>query len=293
MKLKISSLIPSAALLCVVLASCKKNEAVTSAVSSSTNSPLTKTTSMIGAMSNETDLDVAAALVSADKVSSPSDCPVKTYNPSKDVYPNTKTIDYGSGCTDENGVTRSGKRLITVYADEDMAPAGKVVSVATFSNYYVNGVNITGNVKISVVAPASSGNLVLRVVSNKTVTDMSGNTSSFVSVITQKQVSGGGDSLSSNDVFQVIESSYGTEVLGDSSMVVWNSKTDPSNPVMKMASCSFRSQGALMLNLKTNGVPTTEYLDYGNGDCDDQATLTINGVTQAITLPFYFFDPHL
>jgi len=292
MKLRLSRLIPSGALLCLVLASCKKNEAVNSKPAQP-GSPLVQTTSMIGAMANESDVDVATALVSADKVSnSADDCPIKTYNPSKDVYPYTKTFDYGSGCTNDDGITRSGKRITTVYADESEAPAGKVLSVATYSNYYVNGVNISGNVKISVVQPASSGNLVLKIVSNKTVTDMNGNTSSYVSTATQKQISGGGDDSSSNDAFQVMENAYGTEVLGDSTMVVWKSSTDPSNPVIKWASCSYRSQGALMVNLKVNGSPTNQYLDYGNGDCDDQATLTTDGVDQTITLPFYFYQPH-
>ena len=291
MKMKISKLIPSAALLCVVLASCKKNEAVTSAPAQS-GAPLVQTTNMIGAMANESDLDVSTALVSADKVSDGSDCPIKTYNPSKDVFPYTKTFDFGTGCTNDAGITRSGKRITTVYADESTAPAGKVLSVVTFSNYYINGVNISGNVKISVVQPASSGNLVLRVISNKTVTDMNGNTSSYVTKETRKQIAGGGDDSLRNDVFQLTEDSYGTEVLGDSTMVVWKSSTDPSNPIIKKASCSFRSQGALMINLKVNGSATDEYLDYGNGDCDDQATLTTDGVDQVITLPFYFYQPH-
>jgi len=291
MKLKISKLIPSAALLCVVLASCKKNEAVTTPAAP-TGSPVAKTTSMIGAMANESDLELTDALVSNDKADNSSSCRTVTFIPSEDVYPHTKIIDYGSGCTDKNGITRSGKRFSTIYADEQTAPAGKVVSVTTFSNYYVEGVSMTGNVKISVVTPASSGNLVLRIVGNKTITDTDGNTSSFVSTDTQTQIAGGGDDIAANDVFQLTGTSYGTEVLGDSTMVVWKGETDASNPVIKMASCSFRSQGVLMLTLKVNGDPTNESLDYGNGDCDDMATLKIDGQDpQQITLPFFFFEP--
>src|SRR5690242_20095170 len=33
-------------------------------------------------------------------------CKVVTYNPSANVYPHRKIVDYGSGCIDNNGVTR-------------------------------------------------------------------------------------------------------------------------------------------------------------------------------------------
>ncbi len=291
MKLKFLKFVPVAALLCIVFASCKKNEAVTS-VHSQQGSQLAKATSMIGAMENESDLEFSDALVASDRVGS-SDCPQVSYIPSKDVYPHTKIVDFGTGCTDDNGITRSGKRFITVYADQQTAPAGKVVSAVTFSNYYINGINLAGNVKISVITPASSGNLTLRVGSDKTVSDQNGNTSSFTSKTIQKQIAGGGDDILSNDVFQISDVSYGTEIEGDSSMIVWHSATDASNPPIKQASCAFRSQGVLNLYLKQNGAETDEYLNYGNGDCDNMATLTINGVSQDITLPFYFFDPHL
>jgi hypothetical protein len=288
MKLKISKLIPTGALLCLVLASCKKNEAVTSP-SSPTSSPLAKTTSMIGAMATESDLEVADALVSSDKASNSSSCRTITYIPSEDVYPHTKIVDYGSGCTDASGITRSGKRFSTVYADEETAPAGKVVSVTTFSNYYVEGVNISGNVKVTVTSPSSSGTLILRIGVNKTVTDSYGNTSSFVNIAIQKQV--GGTAEGNDLVFQIMENAHGTEVSGDSAMVTWKAATDASNPVIKMATCAFRSQGAVMITLNENGVVTNEYLDYGNGDCDNMATLKINDEDpQEITLPFYFFD---
>jgi hypothetical protein len=35
----------------------------------------------------------------------------------------------------------------------------------------------------------------------------------------------------------------------------------------------------------TPGGKATRYIDFGNGTCDDQATVTINGTTYTITLP--------
>jgi len=290
MKLRLSRLIPSGALLCLVLASCKKNEAVTSKPISPTSSPLIRTTNMIVAMDNESDLEMSD-VISGD---TPSDCPIVTYNPSKDVYPHTKTVDYGTGCTGSDGVTRSGKRFATIYADENTAPAGKVISVTTFSNYYASGVNIAGTIKISIGNPANPGPLVLKYVVNKTVTDTLGNTSSYVNTATQKLISGGGNNSPADDVFQISQNTYGTEVSGDSAMITWKSESDPANPVIKANSCQFRSQGALKITLKQLGVITNEYLDYGNGDCDNKATLSVNnGTPQQVTLPLYFFGADL
>ena len=287
MKLKFTKLVPSTALLCLVLASCQKNEAVTSHPSQ-TSSPLTRTTTMIGAMAYQSDLDMNDVIASDQPDG--SDCPVITFTPSRDVYPNMKTVDYGSGCTDSYGITTSGKKFVTNYADRNTAPAGKVISVTTFSNLYVNGVSISGNVKVSVVQPSSSGQLILKIVVEKTVSDAFGNTSSFVNLATQTQIAGNETSSSTDDVFQIAENAHGTEVSGDSAMVTWHSMTDPANPIIKQASCQFRSQGGLIITLKQLGVITNEYLDYGNGDCDNQATIAVNGGDpQPITLPFYFF----
>jgi len=292
MKLKFTKLVPSIALLCLVWASCQKNAADTSKPPTQTGSPLTRTTTMIGAMENESDLEVADIFATSE--ADASHCPVTTYNPARDVYPTIRTVDYGTGCTDDYGVTRKGKRFTTMYADKYKAPAGKVVSVTTFSNYYVNDVSVSGNVKISIASPASSGSLVLRIVVNKTITDAFGNTSSYVNFVTQTQIAGGETDSTKDNVFKIAENAFGTEVSGDSAMVTWKSVTDPANPIIKMSGCPFRSQGAQKITMKQLGVTTDEYLDYGNGDCDNQATLSINGGTpQPVTLPIFLFGEDL
>jgi len=288
MKRTFTKLVPIAALLCLIYVACQKNAGQAPSSPSQKSSPQTMTTNMIGAMSSETDVEMADILAS----DAPSgDCPTVTYNPSQDVYPQIKTVDYGTGCTDKDGITRSGKRFTTIYADKYTAAAGKVVSVITYSNYYVEGVSVSGNVKVTVAQAASSGQLMLRVAVNKTVTDSLGNTSSFINTAMQKQVEGNSTSESNDDVFEINENAYGTEVLGDSTMVTWKANTDASNVIMKANNCQFRSQGALDIVMKQLGETTTEVLDYGNGDCDRNATLSIDGGTpQPVTLPFQSFE---
>jgi hypothetical protein len=65
-----------------------------------------------------------------------------TYTPSKDVYPHTKTIDFGAGFTNPKGVTKSGKVIITYY-DNATDPEGKY-TLTTYDNYYIDGIHIEG-----------------------------------------------------------------------------------------------------------------------------------------------------
>src|SRR5436190_2845731 len=57
--------------------------------------------------------DAALNAVSTNLSSAKSSGRTITYSPSKDVYPHTKTIDYGAGFTNAKGVIKSGKIIIT------------------------------------------------------------------------------------------------------------------------------------------------------------------------------------
>ena len=82
-----------------------------------------------------------------DEVALSGSCPPpKTYDPAPDVYPHTLTIDWGTGCTNPDGITRSGK-IINLYTG-DMALTGSSVTT-TYDNYTINGVKIEGTSKLS------------------------------------------------------------------------------------------------------------------------------------------------
>ena len=289
MKLKFTArLIPVSALLCLVIASCNKNDGIKSPSQSSPTT--TNTTSLVAGMENESDLE-SANVLGANQAD--ADCPVTTFSPAKDVYPHTATIDYGTGCTDSTGTTRSGKRITTVYRTINSAHSGSVVSVTTYSDYYVNGVNITGSYKTSVAKAAVPGPLTLKVIISKVVTDKDLNTSTYIGSTTRKLVEGDPNGPNEDKVWQINTTAYGTEVSGDSTMGTWTYITDPSNLIIKRNDCAFRSQGALKVNVKVNGVASEQVLDYGNGDCDNDATLTVDGTPEAVKLPFFFNGWHL
>src|SRR5436190_6060418 len=113
MKLQLNKLLPVGALLCLVLASCKKMDAPVTSGSSQRNSQLTNTTGLISLSEDEVTAEASDMLSSSSTLmqADTSDCKTVTYDPSKTVYPHTTTVHYGSGCT-QNGKTISGKRVI-------------------------------------------------------------------------------------------------------------------------------------------------------------------------------------
>lgn len=295
MKFNLNGLISAAVLICLVSASCKKNDQPMSSPASSksmTESLLLNANNIIANAGSEQNSEVADivgsnSVTSGDSVS----CRTVTYNPSRSVFPHLNTIDFGSGCTGKDGITRSGKKLVTVYADWKTATAGTLISETTFEDFYVDSVNVSGNSKIYIDSSAASGMLGLKIITDKTLTDSKGNTSTFISTNYWTQTAGNATTTKTDNVYQITGSASGSEVLDGATMLTWTSTIDPANPVIKMGDCVYRSKGDLQIQLNVEGKSTfNERLDYGNGTCDNDATLAINGGTpQQVTLPLRFW----
>lgn len=299
MKFKLTQVIPAAALVCLLLASCKKNDAVSS--SPQIPSELRNTANLVDLGMDEiiADFEEDDAITSASETSnavtsgnvsngSTDECPVITYSPSKDVFPHTKTYDYGAGCTIQ-GKTISGKKIVKVYASTKTATAGTRVRGVSFSNYYVNGISISGNVVVNVDQAATPGPLKTRAVTNKTLADNQGHTSTFIGTYVRTEIS--------STEAKVTGSSYGVEIADGQEISLWNSSVDASNPVIKLKDCSYRPQGGINIKVRTllpKPSNDNEYLDYGNGTCDNEATLSINGgPATPVTLPIVFYAAQL
>jgi len=295
MKWQFSRLLPVSALLCYSLVSCNKNETPMSPISSSqtsTQSLLMHATNTIASAGDQQSQEVSDLLGSNVVIANDSSsCRVVTFSPSRNVYPHLKTVDFGSGCIGPDGITRSGKKLVTVYANWKTATAGILISETTFSGFWVDSVNVSGNVKIYVDSAAMPGPLALKVVTDKTFTDTKGNTSTFIATNYWVQTAGDTTTTREDNIYQISGSAEGTEVLDGSLAISWTSMTDPAHPIIKMGNCYWRSAGAQEVQLTLEGNQMfNEYLDYGNGECDDQATLTIDGGTpQTVTLPLHFW----
>jgi len=217
-----------------------------------------------------------------------SKCYTITFSPSRTVYPHTKTIDYGTGCTGAAGVTKRGKIIITYYTPK-MEGQGKYSEI-TYQNYYVNNIHVEGSIKVN-KSINNLNQIVFKHIVHKTITTPDGDVKDWNSNLDWTLIQGGNTKIISDDVYQITGHSEGKETLGDVKAINWQADVDKNNPVIKLQACKRKVQGGMIVKIKIKACKDlNEYLDYGDGSCDNRATLTINGsAPQQVTLPLRFW----
>ncbi len=287
-------LLPVIAIVFFVFQSCQKSKApIMQAATVSQQAQLMAATNVVyssGVTDNESLNDLMASAETAD---SAAPCAIITFAPSRTVYPHQKTVDFGTGCTGSDGRTRRGKKIVTVFVDSKTAAAGAELSEVTFENYYVDTINITGVVKSYLLTSGTPGPRVIKVVSEKSIFSPNGSKNIISGTHELTQIEGGATTTRTDDVFEITGHAEGTETLDGATIFKWTSDVDDANIVIKPVACSYRTKGGLKISidlLQGGDAMFTEYLDYGDGSCDNMATLSINGGTpQSVTLPLYFW----
>lgn len=205
----------------------------------------------------------------------------KTHLNAPNFFPVQIVIDFGTGCTGPNGVTRSGK-IITTYTNRLVVPGAKATT--TFDNYKVNGVKVEGTHIITNMSTANERIFKIEVIGAK-LTKPNGNWSEWNSTRTIKQLEGlGTPNFPLDDIYKITGSANGKVKRGDL-LFAWRSEI--TEPLIKKFTCRWIVKGifkVIRLNLASTS-PWVATLNYGNGSCDNQAILTINGVSHQITLP--------
>ncbi|ASS47251.1 MAG: hypothetical protein A3D31_15510 [Candidatus Fluviicola riflensis] len=86
-------------------------------------------------------------------------------------FPKTITIDYGTGCTNSNGVTKKGK--VIIYMSNPLNTVGAVRQIS-FDGFYINSTQITGTKNLENTGLNSSGNALISVDADLTFTNGNG-----------------------------------------------------------------------------------------------------------------------
>lgn len=292
MKIKsiLPGFLPAILITSVGLTACQKN-VQTKAVQSATSTDLQKLTGLAASASfiNVADAEQFALVInpeyaSADQALLGSCPPVTTYNPSADVYPHTVTIDWGTGCT-SNGITRSGK-LITLYTG-DMSLLGSSATT-TYDNFYYNGVKIEGKQKIAHTRETAYPHDVYRITQkDKKVIQTNGDYiiyGGYRRIV--KKDDGPGYPGFPDGFFRVSGTQTGDEMKGGVPYQ-WVATIDDANPLIYNY-CAFIVKGQIDVTFTNQDPWHINYGSTGRDNCDDQADLTINGVTTTVTLPFEF-----
>ena len=189
------------------------------------------------------------------------------------VFPKTITIDFGTGC-EVRGHLRKGK-IITVYTGRMHTPGSSATT--TFENFSIDSFAIEGKHTLTnATQPGGNNRVFTATVENAKVTNTnSGAWCAWNGTRTRTQVEGNGTPFYPvDDVFQVT----GNRRVNCSDGKNWSSAV--TTPLVRKFTCRWFVSGVLTITF-TGGEAN---LDFGDGTCDNKATLTVNGQSREITL---------
>lgn len=214
-------------------------------------------------------------------------CASVTINPnwidSTQYWPKTMTIDFGtSNCLGNDGINRRG--ILTVTLTDRYRNAGSVLTVLP-QNYFVNDHKIEGTKTLTNNGRNSSNNLTFSVqVTNGKITFPTGESTTWNSTRTNEWIAGesttwynSGGLLAAlcDDVYLITGSSSGVNRNGLSYSV------NITSPLRKELCCRWIVSGSL--DIVPNGL-LTRSVNFGTGNCDATATVTIAGNTFTVIM---------
>ncbi len=188
------------------------------------------------------------------------------------VFPKTVTIDFGNGCLGRDGKFRKGK-IVSIYTNPLMVPGAKVST--TFIRYHVDsfqieGTHITENTSIS-----NMQGWKVVVIDGKITNTNNNRWIKWNSTKNVLQIEGNGTPhFPLDDVYKITGNARSSNSAGHT----WAALV--LEPLIKKFTCRWIVKGTV--KLLRDG--RESLLDYGDGRCDNQAIIYINGVPHVITL---------
>jgi hypothetical protein len=196
-------------------------------------------------------------------------------------FPVTITFDFGStGCAANDGHWRKGKIAID-YSNRLLIP-GAVASVR-FEDFQIDSITIDNSTTYTISNTGTQDNLQFTVDANAKLSKPSGNYSEWYSHKIISRTEGNLTATPLDDVLKIEGKATGKTRKNDL-VVAW--KAEITEPFIKRFTCRWISQGVIKTgreNLASTS-PWFGVLDYGPGNCDNHATLTINSIKYEITL---------
>lgn len=190
------------------------------------------------------------------------------------VFPKTVTIDFGSGCTFNDGHTRKGK-MITVYTGRMIFQGSKATT--TFENFYFDSIKVEG---VHTLQNNSTDNKLkfTATVTNGKLSVPSGNFVEWSGNRTWEQSEGTATPYNFLDDSYSITGSTQGSLHKDGVVSTWS--TNIIDPLIRNLVCRYIIKGQTKISWNN----LTAILDFGTGTCDDQAEVNYNGIKFTITL---------
>jgi hypothetical protein len=189
------------------------------------------------------------------------------------VFPRVLTIDFGEeNCLCLDGKYRRGK-IISTFNGRYRHP-GTVITHG-FEGYYVNDRSIDGTKVVTNMGPNDAGNLYFTIEIVGVIQNQDGATFSWNSSRVREWIQGSDTPNPWDDIYLITGSSSGIRPSGST----W--EVEIITALRVELACRFIVSGTFELRPEIRPV---RLFDYGNGDCDNIATVTIDGVTYTIYL---------
>lgn len=180
-------------------------------------------------------------------------------------FPKTIVIDFGNGCTSIDGVSRAGKINITL---SDSVHHPGATAVMTFENYRVAGYGVEGTITWTNTSTPNGISWTREITNGKVTEPLSGYYWTHAGTKNVTQTAGANTPQNLlDDVYSVTGNHTVTNPAGKSRAVTILEALE------KKVICHNVSKG----KMKIQGPNHYAILDYGNGDCDNVATISIDG----------------
>ncbi|MEO6406529.1 MAG: hypothetical protein ABIY51_10085 [Ferruginibacter sp.] len=181
-------------------------------------------------------------------------------------FPKTILIDFGTGCTDSFGITRKGK--IQIVISDSVRRTGST-AVTTFQDYFVNLFKIEGTITWTNTSTAGAKSW-RREVANGKITGPTGRYWLHTSIREVRQTEGVSTPRNLRD--------------DEFSITGHGSITNPAGEVRTHSILTALQKKVICRNIdkgtiRFDGPHHYAVLDYGNGVCDNDATISIDGGT--------------
>jgi hypothetical protein len=196
-------------------------------------------------------------------------------------FPMKIIIDFGSGCIGRDGHKRSGQ-IITEYTGKLTEPGNSATT--RFENFKFDSISVQGTHKITNSTTVGSNQRQFTIdITDAKLSKPNGDYSLWTSHRVITQIEGNGTPfVPQDDIFKVTGGAHG-KVKHNDLIYAWQSEI--MEPLIKKFICRWISKGIIKVKRENANIQWEGALNYGQGDCDFLATLTINGVSHQIQLP--------
>jgi hypothetical protein len=205
--------------------------------------------------------------LTSKKTSTPpkNTCSTVTMVSESSSFPKTFEVDFGTGCT-VNNIIRKGKLKVTFsnYIDE----AGSTMTI-TRENYYVNGNKVEGKIVYTNTTTNSETPQWTRTVTDGIFTDTEGDVYKNSGTHTIKLTAGVSTSKLDDNTYEMTDGNHTVSKVNGGKITLTVLET-----LIKNYNCDYVSKG----KLKVESTLMSGIIDYGNGECDKNATYTQNGI---------------